>query len=100
MPWALKFLWAPAVDRVGTRKSWIVPLQLGTVAILVALAVSPVSTPVLLTAVLLSNLVAATQDISRGSFHVEVRAYALEDAAQAHRDVEKHHLGKLALRMH
>jgi NADPH:quinone reductase-like Zn-dependent oxidoreductase len=38
--------------------------------------------------------------ISKGPFHVEVRYYALADAAQAHRDVEKHHLGKLALRMH
>jgi NADPH:quinone reductase-like Zn-dependent oxidoreductase len=38
--------------------------------------------------------------VSQGSFHVEVRTYALDDAAQAHRDVEKHHLGKLALRMH
>ena len=33
LPWALKFLWAPAVDRcsiprLGRRKSWIVPLQL------------------------------------------------------------------------
>jgi NADPH:quinone reductase-like Zn-dependent oxidoreductase len=34
-------------------------------------------------------------------FHVELgRVYRLEDAAQAHQDIEKHHLGKLALRMH
>ena len=39
------------------------------------------------------------QLVSQGPFHVEVRCYALGDAAQAHRDVEKHHLGKLALRM-
>lgn len=38
--------------------------------------------------------------VAQGPFHVEVRSYPLEDAAQAHRDVEKHHLGKLALRMH
>ncbi len=37
--------------------------------------------------------------IAQGPFHVQVRFYALADAAQAHRDVEKHHLGKLALRM-
>lgn len=37
--------------------------------------------------------------ISRGPFHVEARFYPLEEAAQAHRDLEKHHLGKLALRM-
>jgi len=37
--------------------------------------------------------------IDKAPFHVEVRSYALKDAAQAHRDVEKHHLGKLALKM-
>jgi NADPH:quinone reductase len=38
--------------------------------------------------------------VSQGPFHVEVRWYSLSEAAQAHRDVGKHHLGKLALRMH
>lgn len=39
--------------------------------------------------------------IAAGPFHVEVgRAYLLDEAAQAHREIERHHLGKLALRMH
>jgi NADPH:quinone reductase-like Zn-dependent oxidoreductase len=38
--------------------------------------------------------------VATGPFHVEVRWYSLDEAAQAHRDVEKHHLGKLGLRMH
>lgn len=34
-------------------------------------------------------------------FHVELgQVYGLDDVAQAHRDVEQHHLGKLALRLH
>jgi len=37
--------------------------------------------------------------VSQGPFHVEVRFYPLAEAAQAHRDLPKHHLGKLALRM-
>ncbi len=38
--------------------------------------------------------------IARGSFHIEIsRTYPLEDAAQAHRDILKHHIGKLALRV-
>lgn len=32
LPWALKFLWAPFVDHRGTRKSWLLPLQLAGVA--------------------------------------------------------------------
>jgi NADPH:quinone reductase-like Zn-dependent oxidoreductase len=39
--------------------------------------------------------------IGRGPFHVQLgRVYRLDDAASAHRDVEQHHLGKLALRLH
>src|SRR6266849_4514974 len=39
--------------------------------------------------------------IAAGPFHVELgRTYSLEDAAQAHRAVVKHHLGKVALRIH
>jgi NADPH:quinone reductase-like Zn-dependent oxidoreductase len=37
--------------------------------------------------------------VSQGPFHVEVRFYRVEDVAQAHRDLGKHHLGKFALRM-
>lgn len=34
-------------------------------------------------------------------FHVELgRVYRLEDAEMAHREIEKHHLGKLAFRVH
>ena len=39
--------------------------------------------------------------VAAGPFHVELGAtYPLEDAGQAHREVERHHLGKLALRIH
>jgi NADPH:quinone reductase-like Zn-dependent oxidoreductase len=39
--------------------------------------------------------------IAAGPFHLEVgRTYPLEEAARAHREIEQHHLGKLALRIH
>jgi NADPH:quinone reductase-like Zn-dependent oxidoreductase len=39
--------------------------------------------------------------IAAGPFHVELgRVFALEDAATAHREIGRHHLGKLALRLH
>jgi NADPH:quinone reductase-like Zn-dependent oxidoreductase len=39
--------------------------------------------------------------IGDAPFHVELgKLYGLDEVAQAHRDVEKHHLGKLALRIH
>lgn len=39
--------------------------------------------------------------IGAGPFHVELaRTYRLDEAAMAHRELGKHHLGKLALRIH
>jgi len=39
--------------------------------------------------------------IGPGPFQVNLgHVYSLDEAARAHRDVEKHHLGKLALRLH
>ncbi|MBI2377947.1 MAG: MFS transporter [Deltaproteobacteria bacterium] len=81
MPWALKFLWAPVVDRhsiprIGRRKSWIVPLQLASVAILAALASSGQTNSMagLMGAVLVLNLVAATQDIATDGLAVDMLA--------------------------
>jgi len=38
--------------------------------------------------------------IGSGPFHVELgHVYSLDEAGQAHREVERHHLGKLALRL-
>lgn len=39
--------------------------------------------------------------IGTGPFHVELgKTYRLDEAARAHREVAKHHLGKLALKIH
>lgn len=71
LPWLLKVLWAPLVDRygsrrIGRRKSWIVPLQAALA--LTATAASFVSIErdltLLLALVFLFNLFAATQDIA------------------------------------
>lgn len=81
LPWALKWLWAPLVDRwhwprLGRRRSWIVPLQLVTVAILGALAVlgDASSMELWMGAILLLNLLAATQDIATDGLAVELLA--------------------------
>lgn len=82
MPWGLKFLWAPFVDstplsRLGRRKSWIVPLQLGSALLLLGLAMSSLvlhSMPVLMAGVFLLNLIAATQDIATDGLALDVLA--------------------------
>lgn len=71
LPWMLKVLWAPAVDRfysrrLGRRRSWILPLQLGLVGVfLVGAFVSPDDHLLaLMLVVLFANLFAATMDIA------------------------------------
>lgn len=70
-PWAFKFLWAPLVDRTGAgkpgrRKAWILPLQALAALTLVALAFLEPEGPglgVLMAAVVVTNVLAATQDV-------------------------------------
>ncbi len=76
LPWALKFAWAPVVDRVGTRRRWILTLQAVAALLAVVLAAAEPDVGaglwVLLGAVLLTNQVAATQDIATDSLAVSL----------------------------
>jgi PAT family beta-lactamase induction signal transducer AmpG len=81
LPWALKFLWAPLVDRWGSpasgrRRSWIVPLQGASVVTAAALSFVDPRTGVraMMAALLLTNLIAATQDIATDGLAVELLA--------------------------
>lgn len=83
LPWALKFAWAPWVDRLGRggdshRKRWIVGCQLLAVAMLALMALLPMSplTPavflLLLALLLLLNLCFATHDIASDGLAVRL----------------------------
>ena len=79
LPWALKFIWAPAVDRwwsprLGRRRSWILPLQLITVvtAAGIALLRPDEDLSIVLGAFLIANLLAATQDIATDGLAVSL----------------------------
>ena len=79
LPWATKILWSPLVDRYqggpwGPRRTWIAALQLGAIVLLVALAgLDPqASLKLLLGAVLLTNFLAATQDIATDALAVDL----------------------------
>ena len=68
-PWAMKFLWAPFVERTGTRRHWLLALNAITLALMAALAMRDFSVWVgdafvaLLILLFALNLVAATQDV-------------------------------------
>jgi MFS family permease len=74
LPWMLKFLWAPFVDHRGTRKQWLLPLQLA--ADIVALALSQLDLSrgygLVLAAAFLFNAIAACQDIATDGLAVRI----------------------------
>jgi PAT family beta-lactamase induction signal transducer AmpG len=79
LPWALKFAWAPLVDRYGSerwgrRKTFIVPLQIVSVLLLVGLSqIDPSrATTALVVGMFLTNLVFATQDIATDALAVDL----------------------------
>ena len=74
LPWALKFLWAPFVDHWGTRKQWLLPLQLAAVAGALALTQVDLSRGyvAVLAAAFLFNLVAACQDVATDGLAVRM----------------------------
>lgn len=79
LPWALKFLWSPLMDRYGSkrlglRRGYILPLQFLSAGFLLLLALPPqgVSTQLLLAAVLGVNLLAATQDVATDGLAVNL----------------------------
>jgi MFS transporter, PAT family, beta-lactamase induction signal transducer AmpG len=79
LPWALKFLWSPWMDRrgagrLGRRRGIIVPVQILSAVLLFALAwpAGGPSVPVLCVAVLLVNLMAATQDVATDGLAVKI----------------------------
>lgn len=77
LPWALKALWAPLVDRYGSRKVWILGAQLLLTLTCIVAAFFPLSETTLvpfLGCVLLMNLFAATQDIAVDGLAVDLLA--------------------------
>lgn len=79
LPWGLKWIWAPLVDRVysrrfGRRRSWIVPLQLLSVLAFGVLALLPVERALtgLIVGCFVSSALAATLDIATDGLAVEL----------------------------
>lgn len=74
LPWALKFLWAPLVDRYGTPRQWLLPLQLTSAAGALGLAALDLghSLSLIYGALLFFNLLAAMQDVATDGLAVRL----------------------------
>lgn len=88
LPWVLKVVWAPWVDRwsplpLGHRRSWILPLQLLVIGLLLLMACLPPQLLFdtylwpLLAVLLLINVAAATQDVATDGLAVRLLAPSL-----------------------
>jgi len=84
LPWSIKIFWAPWVDRYGKKsqghyRSWIIPLQWLSVAVLIGLSFLPIQAlnqPMYLLlffiTLLLMNGIGATQDIATDALAVNI----------------------------
>lgn len=73
-PWVLKMLWAPIVDHHGSRRSWLLSMQLASCALAVAMALLGFTegSIALFVAVFVFNLLAATQDVATDGLAVRL----------------------------
>lgn len=83
LPWALKFLWAPLMDRrgwpaFGLRRTWLIPLQLLSVCLFFGLSFFSPSQNLMLVlgAFLFTNALAATQDIATDGLAVDLLTHS------------------------
>ncbi|EXA66689.1 major Facilitator Superfamily protein [Acinetobacter baumannii 348935] len=84
LPWSIKIFWAPLVDRYGSKarghyRSWIIPLQWLSVAVLIGLSFLPIQAlnqPLFLLiffiTLLMMNGIGATQDIATDGLAVNI----------------------------
>ena len=87
LPWALKFLWAPMVDQIGTRRGWILPIQFIAAigAALLALIDPARGFMAVFVAVFAFNALAAIQDVATDGLAVrllDARARGLGNGIQ------------------
>jgi PAT family beta-lactamase induction signal transducer AmpG len=74
LPWTFKFLWAPAVDRIGLRRHWIAAAQVSMAFLLLLLSFRDLSklTLGLWTILTLMAFCSATQDIAIDAYTIEL----------------------------
>jgi len=73
LPWSWKPLWAPLVDRFGSRRAWILPCLglLATICVLFPLLPADRVAPLLVGVMLTFTIASATQDIAIDAWTVQ-----------------------------
>lgn len=82
LPWTLKLLWAPAVDRFGTRQHWIASalVALGLITFVLPAMDAAHPGPLLWALMLAFTLASATQDVAVDAYAVDIASPGEEGA--------------------
>lgn len=73
LPWTIKFLWAPAVDLIGSRRSWVVGCQVFlALTLLVILTMDPSEGGLIVWLIMGLAVLSATQDIAIDAYTIEL----------------------------
>lgn len=73
LPWTVKFLWAPAVDLIGRRRSWVMGCQVFlALALMAILTMDPSEGGIILWMIMGVALLSATQDIAIDAYTIEL----------------------------
>ncbi|OGR00781.1 MAG: hypothetical protein A2505_02930 [Deltaproteobacteria bacterium RIFOXYD12_FULL_55_16] len=82
LPWALKFFWAPHIDHYGSKRQWLLIMQIMLAMILLltaAIAPLPQAAPLAGLLFFVASFLAATHDIAIDGYYLET----LDTAQQA-----------------
>lgn len=73
LPWTMKFLWAPAVDLVGSRRSWVVGCQAFlALTLILILTMDPTEGGLVVWLIMGLAVLSATQDIAIDAYTIEL----------------------------
>ncbi len=78
LPWTFKFLWSPLVDRLGSRRQWIVACLLGLAGLTLLVAAADVHAlaPGFWLLLVVMATLSATQDVAIDAFTIETTSEA------------------------
>jgi len=82
LPWVLKFLWGPQIDQFGTKRRWMLSMQLLLIILVISVAfLAPLQGGIKIIAILffIGSFVAATHDMAIDGYYME----ALDEKGQA-----------------
>jgi PAT family beta-lactamase induction signal transducer AmpG len=82
LPWVLKFLWGPQIDQFGTKRRWMLAMQLMLAVLMCGVAflcALPWGVKVIAAVLFVAAFVAATHDIAIDGYYME----ALDEKGQA-----------------